>query len=78
MIKAKKLPRDAAQRARAIVDLAIGEITAPPPEEKDVARQLAGSKGGRARAAALTSAERRVVARKGSAARWRAARKPKE
>ena len=41
------------------------------PEERSESARNAGLVGGRARARALTKAERRAIAKKAAAARWR-------
>ena len=74
----RKRPRDPAQLAKLIVDIATGQVEdrAPTPEEqgKDpvaVARgRLGGAKGGPARAAKMTKAERKASAKKAIKARW--------
>ena len=72
----KKRPRDANQLAWQIVQEATGQ--APTPVEKPDTRnqaavalsKLGASKGGHARAAALSPAKRRAIAKKAVAARW--------
>ncbi len=76
--KGRKRPRDPNQLAKFIVDVASGEIEDrdPTPEEqgKDPAAVsrgcLGGAKGGKARAAAMTSEERSASARKAVQSRW--------
>jgi len=70
-----KRPRDANQLAKSIVDLSTGEAEEPNPDEgKDPAAvalgRKGGLKGGKARAANMTKAERSVAARKAAKARW--------
>lgn len=69
----KKRPRDANQLARQIVDEATGE--APPNDGKDPAAVALGRKGGLrggiARAAKLTKAQRSDSAKKAAQARWK-------
>lgn len=73
---AKKRPRDANQLAWQVVQEATGQ--APAPVEKPDTRnpaavalsKLGASKGGKARAAALSPAKRRAIAKKAVAARW--------
>ena len=75
----KKRPRDPAQLAKFIVDVATGQIEdrAPTPEElgksaKAVARGAAGgAKGGAARAAKLTPVQRAEIARVAAQTRWK-------
>lgn len=76
MAKAKR-PTDINQRAKSIVDIAIGE-TEDKLKEKDLVKLAAsamgrkgGLKGGKARASALTKAQRSEIAKKGAAARWK-------
>jgi hypothetical protein len=68
------MPRDPNQRAKAVVDFATGQRSAEPVREKDpaaIARgHLGGIKGGAARAAKLTAAERSASASKAAKARW--------
>jgi len=75
MAKAKR-PTDINQRAKSIVDIATGE-TEDNLKEKDLVKLAAsamgrkgGLKGGKARAKALTKAQRSEIAKKGAAARW--------
>jgi hypothetical protein len=73
---AKKRARDANQLAWQIVQEATGQ--APKPAEAPDTRnpfavglsKLGASKGGHARAAALSPAKRRTVAKRAAAARW--------
>jgi hypothetical protein len=72
----KKRPRDSNQLAWQIVQEATGQ--APTPAEAPDTRnpfavglsKLGASKGGHARAAALSPAKRRAIAKKAVAARW--------
>ena len=74
--RARKYPRDANQLAWQIVQEATGQ--APKPVEKPDTRnpaavalsKLGASKGGYARAAALSPTKRRFIAKKAVAARW--------
>ncbi len=80
MTKPPKRPRDFSQAAKFVVDVATGqaEDREPTPEEqgKDPAAvalgRKGGLKGGKARAAKLSSSERIQAARKAAKARWRA------
>lgn len=72
--KPKNLPRDPNQRARAILDIALGESDAELAPEKDpraveLGRQ-GGLKGGKARAAKLTPERRSEIAKKAAQKRW--------
>lgn len=72
----KKRPRDANSLAFQIVQEATGQAESPAelsdtrnPAAVALSR-LGASKGGHARAAALSSAKRRAIAKKAIAARW--------
>lgn len=71
----KKRPRDAAQLAKLIVDIATGEVEdrEPTPEErgKNAAAAELGRKGGQARARALSTKQKAEIAKKGANSRWR-------
>lgn len=71
----RRRPRDPAQLAKLIVDIATGEVEdrEPTPEErgKDAAASAMGRKGGAARAAAMTPERCAEIARKAAAKRWR-------
>jgi hypothetical protein len=76
MIKPKHLPRDPAQRAFQIVQLATHQIE-EEPEQPDTRNQaavalskLGASKGGLARAASQTKKQRVASAKKAAKARW--------
>jgi hypothetical protein len=75
MAKKTKLPADTNKRAKAIVDLVTGE-----QEEKEIdpikaAAAALGRKGGliggKARAKSLTAKQRKAIAKKAAAARWK-------
>ncbi len=74
--KHPKRPRDMNQLAKAIVDISVGE--APPEVDPDEGKnpaavalgRLGGAKGGKARAASLSAARRKAIAKKAAAARW--------
>ena len=63
-----KRPRDANQLAKHIVDLATGKAE---DEVRAEGQRKGGLKGGAARAAALTPAQRSEIARTAAAARWK-------
>jgi hypothetical protein len=74
--RARKRPRDANQLAWQIAQEATGQAK-PSPEPPDTRNQaavalskLGASKGGYARAAALSKAKRKAIAKKAVAARW--------
>jgi len=72
----KKRPRDANQLAWQVVQEATGQAPKPAelPDTRNPAAvalsKLGASKGGHARAAALSPAKRRAIAKKAGAARW--------
>jgi hypothetical protein len=73
--RSRKRPRDMNMLAKMIVDIATGEIEDSEPDAgKDPAAvelgRRGGLKGGPARAAKLSTAERRESARKAARARW--------
>jgi hypothetical protein len=71
----RKRPRDPAQLAKLIVDIATGEVEDRVEDNRDAAAvvrgRLGGEKGGKARAARLSQDERSKIARKAADARWR-------
>jgi hypothetical protein len=72
----KKRPRDANQLGKLIIDIATGQVPDKSDErEKDPAAvalgRRGGLKGGKARAASLTSKKRSEIAKKAAAARWK-------
>lgn len=70
----RKRPRDPAQLAKFIVDVATGTIEdrPPTPEEqgKDPGAVALGKRGGKARAASLTDNRRSEIARQAARRRW--------
>jgi hypothetical protein len=73
----RRRPRDPNALAFQIVKEATGEAPPEPPAAPDTRNpaavalsRLGASKGGKARAAALSPAKRRSIARKAIAARW--------
>lgn len=76
MPKRSRMPRDVNQRAKATLDLFLGEQEVLPTADsiKDPAAvelgRRGGLKGGKARAAKLSPEERSAIARKAAAARW--------
>jgi hypothetical protein len=75
--RSRKRPRDPNQLAKLIVDIATGEADDMPLEDagKNPAAvalgRRGGLKGGKARAAKLTAAERSEAARRAARARWK-------
>lgn len=77
----KKRPRDTNQLAWQIVQEATGQAPPEAPEAPDTRNpfavglsKLGASKGGHARAKALSAAKRSAIARKAVLARWRKGR----
>jgi hypothetical protein len=68
-------PRDFAQLARLVVDMATGnaprDSEAMPENRKARSGRLGGLRGGKARAAALSPRRRKAIAKKAAAARWK-------
>jgi hypothetical protein len=74
--KGQKRPADVISNAVHVMRIATGEIKEPRSVEdgKNQAAAALGRIGGAARAASLSARERREIARKGAAARWKAKR----
>lgn len=71
MQKKPKRPRDPNQLGKLIVDLSVGEADEPTKEDKrDPAAVSLGSKGGKARAAALSKKQRSEIAKNAARTRW--------
>lgn len=70
-----KRPRDPAQLAKLMIDIASGEVEdrEPTPEErgKNPAAAALGRKGGAARAAKMDPERRAAIARKAASTRWK-------
>ncbi len=70
----RKRPRDPAQLAKLMIDIASGEVEdrPPTPEEqgKDPAAAALGRKGGKARAVKISASKRKEIAKKAAKARW--------
>lgn len=79
MAKKPKRPRDGNQLARFIVQAATGEVTLPENEPDTSGKnphavalgREGGKKGGKARAAKLSAAERKEIAQKAAVKRWK-------
>ena len=72
-VKRPKRPRDPAQLAKLMIDIASGEVEDQKPRRSpasEFARQ-GGLKGGRIRAEKLSPSERRKIAKAAAAARWK-------
>lgn len=70
-----KRPTDSNQRAKLVVDIAVGQETEKDPNEgKNPAAvslgRLGGLKGGKARAKKLTAKKRSDIAKKAAKTRW--------
>ena len=69
------MPRDVNKRAKATLDLFLGEAEPIPERVKDPAAVELGRRGGliggKARAAKLSPEQRSEIARKAAAERWR-------
>jgi hypothetical protein len=70
----RKRPRDPAQLAKFIVDVATGQVEdrEPTPEEqgKDPSAAALGRKGGAARAKSMSPERRKEIARQAARKRW--------
>jgi len=70
----RKRPRDPIQLAKLIGDIARGQVEDKVEDRRNPAAvelgRLGGQKGGKARAAKLTAARRREIARKAARKRW--------
>jgi hypothetical protein len=69
--KHPKRPRDPAQIAKLMIDIASDEVTEDQPTAKGTRARKGGAKGGPARAKALTQEQRSEIARAAAAARWK-------
>jgi hypothetical protein len=73
----KKRPRDPVALAKVIGDIATGQVEDSEPDPRNPAAvalgQLGGAKGGKARAAKLSTQKRREIAKQAARARWRKA-----
>jgi hypothetical protein len=70
-----KRPRDFSQRAKHIVQLAVGEAVDESPKNSAAAER--GRKGGAARAAKLTPEQKSEIGKRGARARWKLPRSMK-
>lgn len=69
--KKPKRPRDPNQLAKLMIDIATGEEHEPILTDAQQRASKGGKKGGKARAAALTPAERSKIASIAASARWK-------
>jgi hypothetical protein len=76
--KGQKRPADVIGNAIKVARIATGEDTDDMPDDdgKDAAAVSLGRKGGKARAAVLTRQDRKRIAKKAAAARWKKDREP--
>ena len=71
MSKHPKRPRDPAQLAKLIVDIATGQQKdIHASDSADSTQKLGGQKGGKARARKLSALQRTEIARKAAHRRW--------
>ena len=63
--------KDINQTAFDVVRRATGEVEMPPESAKAKAGRKGGLKGGNARAAVLTPAQRKRIAKKAASTRWK-------
>jgi hypothetical protein len=66
-----KRPRDPNQLAKSIIDIATGQTPEPPETGFTKRAKAGGTKGGPARASALTPEQRAEIARAAAEARWK-------
>jgi hypothetical protein len=71
MTNAPKRPRDLNQWAKRMVDIAMGEAGEPAETMTAKRASKAGSKGGPARARALSPEQRSEIAREAAMVRWK-------
>jgi hypothetical protein len=71
MTKPPKRPRDPNQLAKLITDIATGEASEPDQTAYEKRASKAGTKGGPARAKALTPTQRSEIASIAARARWK-------
>ncbi len=71
MAKTPRRPRDPNQLAKAIVDIATGEMPTTRLSVTEERASKAGAKGGPARANALTPEQRAQIASVAAKARWK-------
>ncbi len=68
--KGEKRPADVVGAAVKVMQIATGEIEETTDDGKNKAAVELGRKGGKARAAKMTSEQRRKIAKKAAEARW--------
>jgi len=72
--KGEKRPADVIGNAVHVMRIATGEIEDIPPTKMETRAKKAGTKGGPARARALTPEQRSEIARTAASARWKKTR----
>lgn len=81
MAKRPKRPRDPAELAKLIGDIATGERLNDSPTPGDLrlstVRRKAATKGGKARAKKLSPKNRTAIAKKAARARWQEGQQPR-
>lgn len=74
-VKRIKRPRDSAQLAKLVMDIATGEVVDKVEDGKNphavALGRLGGQKGGKARAKALKPSVRKKIAKKAASVRWK-------
>jgi hypothetical protein len=63
-------PRDPAQLAKLIIDIAVGDVEDRMDDGRDSVAAEMGRRGGKARAVAISPERRTEIARKAAAKRW--------
>jgi hypothetical protein len=79
-----KRPRDPAQLAKLMIDIASGEVEDREPTPEELGKsplavkrgRIGGLKGGKVRADRLSGEKKKDIARLAATARWRPSRKP--
>lgn len=71
MSRAPRRPRDTNQLAKFIVDISTGQIEEPKETAKMRAGRAGGLKGGQKRMAGLSAEQRRELAKRAAAKRWK-------
>lgn len=66
-----KRPRDPNQLAKSIIDIATGQVATSTESGLTKRAKAGGSKGGPARAKALTPEQRSQIAKEAASARWK-------
>jgi hypothetical protein len=77
--KRPKRPKDFSLAAKLVIDIATGQAMEEPEEDTPAVAfaRLGGLRGGAARAATLSPAKRKSIAKKAAQARWKKYKPPK-